>query len=229
MDKRTAARVLRGNSWFAGLARDLADRIVAVGRIRPAKNTLLFAAGDEANGLFAVLSGEVHISQTSAQGGHGLLLVATAGSWFGETSLFDGLPRFSEAFAVGRCEVLHLGVGDFRKLADESTSHFAAFARLLCEHHRLAMTHIASLSTMPVQVRVAQRLIFYAEAQREPGKQASVIRLSQEELASAVGISRQALNVHLKRLERDGVLSLSYASVRVHDFGALERLIRKAA
>jgi hypothetical protein len=38
----------------------------------------------------------------------------------------------------------------------------------------------------------------------------------------------QALNVHLKRLERDGVLSLSYASVRVHDFGALQRLIKQA-
>ena len=78
MDKRTAARVLRGNSWFAGLARDLADMIVAVGRIRPAKNTLLFAAGDEPNGLFAVLSGDVHISQTSAQGGHGLSIVNTS-------------------------------------------------------------------------------------------------------------------------------------------------------
>jgi CRP-like cAMP-binding protein len=91
------------------------------------------------------------------------------------------------------------------------------------------MINIASLSSMPVQARVAQRLIFYAEAQREPGKQASIIRLSQEELASAVGISRQALNVHLKRLERDGVLSLGYASVRVDDFGALVRLIKQAA
>lgn len=228
MDKRTAAQILRGNSWFAGLAQDLADNILSLGRIRRAKNELLFAVGDEPNGLFAVLSGEVHNSQTSAQGGRGLLLVATAGSWFGEISLFDGLPRFSEAFAIGRCDILHLSVSDFRKLAGESTSHFAAFVRLLCEHHRLAMTHIASLTSMPVQARVAQRLIFYAEAQREPGKQASIIRLSQEELASVVGISRQALNVRLKRLERDGVLSLSYASVRVHDFGALQRLIKQA-
>jgi len=228
MDKRTAAKVLRGNSWFAGLAQDLADNILRLGRIQQVKNELLFAAADEPNGLFAVLSGEVHISQTSSRGGHGLLLVATAGSWFGEASLFDGLPRFSEAFAVGRCDILHLGVSDFRKLANESTSHFAAFARLLCQHYRLAMINIASLSSMPVQVRVAQRLIFYAEAQREPGKQASIIRLSQEELASAVGISRQALNVHLKRLEREGVLSLGYASVRVHDFDALERRIKQA-
>jgi CRP/FNR family transcriptional regulator, cyclic AMP receptor protein len=228
MDKRTAAQILRGNSWFAGLAPNLADNILSLGRIQQAKNELLFAAGDEPNGLFAVLSGEVHNSQTSTQGGRGLLLVATAGSWFGEISLFDGLPRFSEAFAVGRCDILRLSVSDFRKLADESTSHFAAFVRLLCEHHRLAMTQIASLRSMPVQARVAQRLIFFATAQREPGKQANIIRLSQEELASVVGISRQALNVHLKRLERDGVLSLSYASVRIHDIGALQRLIKQA-
>jgi hypothetical protein len=42
------------------------------------KNELLFAVGDEPDGLFAVLQREVHISQNSADGRHGLLLIASA-------------------------------------------------------------------------------------------------------------------------------------------------------
>lgn len=122
-----------------------------------------------------------------------------------------------------------MSVGDFRKLAHESTAHYEALVRVMSDHYRLAMTHVASLSTMPARIRVAQRLIFYAQAQREPGKPADAIRLTQEKLASAIGISRQALNVHLKRLEREGVVSLSYASIRVRDFDALERLIKQRA
>ena len=99
--------------------------------------------------------------------------------------------------------------------------------RIQCDHYRLAMAHIASLSILPARVRVAQRLIFYARAQRKSGGLANVVRLSQEELASAVGISRQALNVHLKRLEKEGVVSVGYATVEVHRLAALEQLIRQ--
>jgi CRP-like cAMP-binding protein len=227
MDKAAALDILNGNAWFAALEPALAHEILRVGHMRRVTNELLFAVGDEPNGLFAVLAGDVHISQTSADGRHGLLLIATAGSWFGETSLLDGHPRFSEAFAVGSCDLLHLSVSAFRALTHDNISNLSAFVRVQCEHYRLAMAHVASLSVSPARVRVAQRLIFYSRTQRESGKAANVVRLSQEELASAVGISRQALNVHLKRLERDGIISVSYASVRVHKFAELERLIKQ--
>jgi CRP-like cAMP-binding protein len=198
-----------------------------LGHFRRVKNERLFGVGDGPDGLFAVLEGEAHISQTSADGRNGLLLVSSAGSWFGKTSTLDGEPRISEAFAVGRCELLHLSMSGFRMLTHDSVSNLYAFVRIQCDHYRLAIAHIASLSVLPARVRVAQRLIFYAGKQRVGEKSANIVRLSQEDLASAVGISRQALNVHLKRFEREGVRSVNYAAVEVREIAKLERVIKQ--
>ena len=226
MNPKTALAVLRGNAWFAGLEPELAEEILRLGHIRRVKNEMLFAVGDEPNGLFAVLQGEVHISQNSSEGRRGLLLVASAGAWFGETSPLDGQRRFSEALAIGTCDLLHLSMSAFHGLTHNSISNLSAFVRIQCDHYRLAMAHAASLSVLPVRVRIAQRLIFYARAQRTRGKLGYSVRLSQEVLASSVGISRQALNVHLKRLERDGIITVNYAAVDVHKVEELVNIIK---
>jgi hypothetical protein len=43
----------------------------------------------------------------------------------------------------------------------------------------------------------------------------------------SVGISREALNVHLKRFEREGIITVNYAAVEVHKFAELENLIKQ--
>jgi CRP/FNR family transcriptional regulator, cyclic AMP receptor protein len=229
MNVETARDILSQNPWFSGLPQALANDIVRSGRIRRLKNAAVFAVGDEPNGLFAVLSGEVHISHTSGEGRLALLLIAHAGNWFGETSVLDGGRRYSDALAAGACELLHLDMGHFSRLATEHVSNYAAFTRLLCEHHRLAMDHISSLDALPVVVRLAQRLLFFSRPiQPSQGKSESV-RLSQEELASAVGVSRQALSVHLKDLEQRGAISIGYKEIKLRRRALLEKVVNTAA
>jgi CRP/FNR family transcriptional regulator, cyclic AMP receptor protein len=227
MDARTVTRILAQNPWFAGLSGELACEIVRLGQVRQVRDSVLFAEGDEPNGLFAVLTGDVQISRASADGRLGLLLVLRAGAWFGETALFDDRPRFLNAFAAGPCDLLHLNMRGFRQLARGNTSHYEAFVRLQCDHYRLAINHLASLGASPVLVRLAQRLIFFSQADREFDERIRVVRLSQEELASTVGVSRQALSVHLRGLERQGIISLGYGVIRVHKRAALEQLIEQ--
>jgi CRP/FNR family transcriptional regulator, cyclic AMP receptor protein len=229
MDAATATGILNQNPWFAGLPRVLAKDIVRIGKVRRVKNTVVFAVGDEPNGLFAVLSGNVHISHTSVDGRLALLLKANAGNWFGETSVLDGHRRYSEALAVGPCDLLQLNMGDFRRLTAEHVSHYAAFVRLLCDHHRLAMDHLASLGSLPVSVRLAQRLLFFSRVQQSSGNLAEIVGLSQQELASVVGVSRQALSSHLKQLERQGIISLGYRAIKLRRRAVLEEMVNGAA
>jgi len=226
MDKRTARDILSRNAWFANLPDELARDIMRLGRIRQVADVRLFAVGDEPNGLFAVLDGNVRISFTSRDGRLALLLVATPGQWFGETSLFDRGRRYSEAFADGSATVLQLGMSAFRELTGRSSSNYAAFVQLLCEHHRTAMDHIASIGALPMRSRVAQRLLSFAQGRGQGDDARPVIALSQDELAASVGISRQAINVHLKRLEREGCISLGYASTKLLDRTQLERIAK---
>jgi len=227
MDAARATRILDRNPWFAGLPRALAKAILRGGRIRRVKDAVVFAAGDEPNGLFAVLSGRVHISHSSSDGRLALLLVADAGTWFGETSVLDGGPRYSDALAVGSCELLHLDMAAFGRLSQQQVSHYAAFARLLCDHHRLAMDHIAGLGALPVAIRLAQRLLFFARPPTGGGDQA--VSLSQEQLASIVGVSRQALSSHLKDFEHRGIIALGYRTITLRQRAVLQQIVNDAA
>jgi len=227
MDARTITRILAQNPWFAGLSYELACEIVRIGQVRHVRDAVLFAEGDEPNGLFAVLTGDVQISRASADGRLGLLLVLRVGAWFGETAHFDDNPQFLNAFAAGPCDLLHLSMRGFRQLTCGNAPYYEAFVRLQCDHYRLAMNHLASLGASPVLVRLAQRLIFFSQADNDLDEGTRIVRLSQEELASTVGVSRQALSIHLRGLERKGVISLGYGVIRVHKRAALEQLVEQ--
>jgi CRP/FNR family cyclic AMP-dependent transcriptional regulator len=75
-----------------------------------------YAVGDEPNGLFGVLSGEVLLSRTASGGQLGFQHVFRAGSWIGETSVLDGRPHFLDAWATGRCDLLHLSMSACQQL-----------------------------------------------------------------------------------------------------------------
>ena len=124
--------------------------------------------------------------------------------------------------------MLHLSMSAFRQLVHENPSHYNAFVNLLCVHYRLAMDHIVSFGELPLVSRLAQRLLFYSIAQGEAGKPCNVVQLSQEQLASIVGVSRQALSVHLKDLEKQCIISLGYKTIRIHKRSALEQLMRES-
>lgn len=225
MDKRTVTDILARNPWFAALPSALARDIVRLGQVRRVRDAMLFAAGDEPNGLFGLLAGKVHISHATSGGRLGFLLVAQPGEWIGEASVLSGDPRFLDALAVGRCDLLHLSMSAFEQLT-RNVSHYEAFVLLLCDHYRLAIRHIESSRELPAPLRLAQRLLFFSRSQNESGKPSNIVLLSQEQLASTVGISRQALNIHLKSLERGGVISLSYGSIRIHKRAALEQITK---
>ena len=50
------------------------------------------------------------------------------------------------------------------------------------------------------------------------------LRLSQEDLAVMVGVGRQTINRLLKTLEQEGIATVNYASVTIHNLRALQRL-----
>ena len=198
------------------------------GVIRRLTNEIVYAAGDPPNGLFALISGEIRITQTTAAGRSALLMIASPGVWFGEAAMIDGQPRTSDAVAVGRVVVLQLSPLVFHRLTLDNTQHYAAFARLVCAQYRQAMEYIVTTSILPLPVRLAQRLLSLAQSHGLQDRDTIIInlRLSQENLAEMVGVSRQSLNRALKVLESKGIVSVGYSSLTIRNGPALEVLAR---
>lgn len=221
--------VLARNPWFRALPAGLADSVLDLGLVRRMDGRTVYAAGDPANGLFALISGEIRVFQATPEGRSALLLIASPGVWFGETAMIDGEPRSSDAMAIGPTRVLQITPAVFRRLTVHSSENYAAFARLVCGQYRRAMDYIVTTANLPLPVRLAQRLVGLVHAQdHHPtgGGLAVELHLSQEGLGAMVGVSRQSVNRALKALEAQAVLAVGYGAVTIHDVGRLEALAR---
>ena len=71
---------------------------------------IIFREGDSSSEMFVVRTGRVEISKSV--GGHALrLAILDRGSFFGEMSLLEGLPRSATAHAIGDVSLLVLRPG----------------------------------------------------------------------------------------------------------------------
>ena len=88
------AKLLQHNRWFGELPQDVLDELLALARIRTLQDgEFVYAKDDQPDGLYGVISGSTRISNIGQDGREAILAILSPGSWFGEISLFDGLPR----------------------------------------------------------------------------------------------------------------------------------------
>lgn len=228
MNRTELREILAGNPWFRGLPQMLAEGILSEGRVRWFEDQAIFRTGDEANGVFALLSGQIRISQTTSEGRAALLMVATPGAWFGESSMLDGKTRSTDAAAIGKTALLQIDRAGFARLTRNNPEHYAPFVQILGDRYRKALDHIVHTSGLPLAVRLAQRLgeLGRGHGRKEGGGIVVDLRLSQEELAGTLGVSRQTVNKALKDFERKGLITVGYASTTLLKPSALEKLAK---
>ena len=226
MGKLDVEGVLARNNWFESLPAELSENILHAGRIRYFENSLIYAADDTADGLFALVSGQVRLMRTSATGQLAFLAIASPGAWFGISGALDGRPHAYDAIAIGDTAVFHLSQEKMTQVIGGRIDHYAAFVRLLCNHYRVAVEYVLALRTHPPLLVLAHELIRMAgrHGQRIENGVRIDLQLSQEDWAAMVGVGRQTINRLLKKLEEKGIASVNYASITIHRMDALENL-----
>jgi CRP-like cAMP-binding protein len=227
MGKLDVEGVLARNSWFASLPAELSESILHAGRIRSFESSLIYSADDTADGLFALVSGQIRLMRTSANGKLTFLAIASPGAWFGVSGALDGRPHAYDAIAIGETTVFHLSQEKMTQVIGGRIDHYAAFVRLLCHHYRVAVEYVSALRTHPPILVLAHELVRMAgrHGQRIDNGVRIDLRLSQEDWAAMVGVGRQTINRLLKKLEEKGIASVDYASITIHRMDALESLV----
>jgi CRP-like cAMP-binding protein len=179
--------------------------------------------GDAVEHWVVLIDGLVKIEAAASDGRKTTLLSITPGGWFGEAALlgdghwpFDVIAtRASRLGLMPRATfeaLLGTSIGFNRLLLDQINARLSQFVQR-CEHLRFceAGAHVAHCLAELFDPRLYPRT----------GRRLS---LSQEEVAQLAGISRPTAHRALHALEAQGVLSVRYASIVVHDPEALLRL-----
>ncbi|MCY1355379.1 global nitrogen regulator NtcA [compost metagenome] len=218
---------LLSNPWFGGLPEPIRQAMLAHGHAsRLTVGHALFLRGDPADGIYAVLEGCIRLSGVSDEGHETVLSLHEPGSWFGETSVLDTLPRTHDAFAHTAARVLRVPAASLEALLAAHPALGISLLRLECTRLRAALAALEAFSQRTLEQRFAGRLLALASAYGANTPQGIRIelRLPQELLAQLVGTTRQRINQVLKAWEVAGLVAQRYGRIAVLDPAGLERL-----
>src|SRR5262245_51110114 len=99
-------RSLRGLAAVKRLHREQRERLEQCLQVREyRRQQIVYRPGDEASGLYVVLSGIARLSIPAPSGRRILLHLLPAGEIFGHTALVEGVPRVFEAAAYTELRV----------------------------------------------------------------------------------------------------------------------------
>ena len=196
-------------SWFCKLSGDLRGAILERSAVRRVDDgALLTSRGAPADEWCGVARGAVRVSSVSLSGKQITLTYVEPGIWFGDTALFDGLPRTRDANAHGQTTLLVVRKPDFHDLLARHVELYEALLRLQCRRVRLLYDVVEDLNTRPLAARLAKQLLLLARSYGiAQGEEIRIgLQLAQEDLAQLLGASRQRVNQELKGFERDGAV-----------------------
>jgi CRP-like cAMP-binding protein len=211
--------ILRRNSWFAEQSPRLQQAMVARGRVsRIESGQWIYGTGDALNGLYAVLDGTVHLLTTPADGEARLLDIVSAGQTFGQASRFGGGPRLVTAIAGAPARLLHVPDHALAEIARSEPEVWRVFTALLYRQLAGALLLVTVLIHLPPAKRVAARLALLTATR-------DTIAITQAQLAELCGLSRKTANTHLRAMEKEKIVTLTYHGITVLH---RERLLARA-
>lgn len=220
-----AKALLRANALFRELPRATLDHIVQLGYTRPmAQGDLLYLQGDPGDGLYLILSGEVRISATGAQGQELHLNTLSAGDVMGEIALMDGGSRTATATATRTGMLFCVDRADFLGLVDRQPEITWQILQLLCRRIRWISSLLEDSAFLSPEGRLAKRLLAIAGAAGTDTVRGPELRISQSDLAGYLNLTRQFVNRLLQQLQREGIVELGRGRVLIIDPDRLLKL-----
>jgi CRP/FNR family transcriptional regulator, cyclic AMP receptor protein len=213
-DKRA---ILRDHYLFGKLTPRHVDRLSACIVTKSVKRgTNIFAKGDPGTSLCAVGSGTVQISVTTVDGKDAVFNMLGKGDIFGEIALLDGNPRTADATAETDCELFVIERRDFLPLMREEPDIALRIIEILCSKLRRTTEQAEEVMFLDLPSRLAKALLRLVAADTA-GMQERKISITQRDLGSIIGMSRESTNKQLRiwedkkwvRLERNAVVILA--------------------
>lgn len=218
------AAILQKYRLFASLPTEVVERLASYCRLQSvAKGETLFQSGDPGRSLIIVVTGLVNVLALSSEGKEIILNVIGAGEPVGEIALLDGRPRTATCVAMEDSEILVLERRDFVPVLEQSNVLARHLIEVLCDRLRRTSLQVESLAFHEPDVRLARAIVDLME-KTHGGHGEARIDITQQQLGSMVGLTRESTNRVLRRWEKDGLITLKKGALLVHNETALNDL-----
>ncbi len=224
-----ARDILRDATFLGGLPPAAIDQLARrVHFARFVKGQSIYRRGDEGDSLMVILSGRVKVANVTADAHEVVLNFLGKGDVNGEIAVLDGRERTANASALEDTEALVLQRRDLLPVLTANPETMLEIITLLCDKLRLASSMIEA-NTLDMAGRAASGLLRLARQHGRQVKDGVLIdlKLSQRDLGSYLGLSRENVNRQLGSLREKSIVRVEGASITVLDEAALTALAER--
>ena len=180
---------------------------------------IIFHMGDEGGNLYIINRGRVKITLPSQLGEEIILTILSPGEILGELSFIDGKPRSATVQAIEETEVLCLSRDDFLNFLRDRFDIALGVLEVLAQRLRETDSLLAESYFLDITSRLAKKILDLGRdfgIREELGIRIGV-RVTQKDLASMVGATRESVNKQLKVLRQNGIIDLVKGHIMILD------------
>jgi CRP-like cAMP-binding protein len=208
-ESRARREILAKVPMFSSLSESALSELAEVAHARRLKpREELCHKGDEGSQVYIIVRGRLRVSATSAEGSDVQFNLMNPGEVCGDLALFTGGERTATMSAFDECEVLGLDRRDFLPFLRRNPDAAIQLLEVLAERLVRLTERMEDTLFLALPQRLAKRLLALADeyGERDDATVRIEMRLSQSELGTMVGTSRESVNKQMRAWQSGGLV-----------------------
>jgi CRP/FNR family transcriptional regulator, cyclic AMP receptor protein len=220
-------KVLDGSPTFRACRPETLEALLVAATLRPiVKSESVDVRGQPLKSLLVLISGSLELSMQTASGKRSVVWYLEPGQLQGLISVIDGKAAIHDARAHSDGLLLEIPRAAFLDALARDPALLQAVLLTLCERSRTLYDVVAGEALLTLRGRIARMLLLLVKAygrETDAGTQLS-LKLSQDEFADLLGVTRQSINRELKAMQHGGFITMAYSRITVVDLAALRQV-----
>lgn len=207
---------LRRSRMFADLSTEDIDAVAGGCSNRVLnKGDMLFREGDKSEGFYVVQTGAISVFRLTPDGREQIICVFRAPESFAEVTLATTESYPANAVALESSQIILVQKARFRELLrqkPELSLHMLASMSLHLKH---LVQSLQDIKGRQIEFRLANWLVNQSPAIAAGCPTTFVLPISKKTLAGQLGVTSETLSRTFARFRREGLLTVSQASITV--------------
>ncbi len=187
------------------------------------KGQVIFYEGNQAFGVYCILSGRVKLYKTGVDGRQQIVRIAGPGDLLGYRSLFAGEPYHATAESLEEAVICFVDNNTFFPMLAANPKLTVSILKKLSKELRVAEDLATSIAQRSVRERMAELLLMLKQTYGKPTKRGIQIdlELSREEMAEMIGITQETAIRLLSEFKKDGMIDVRERAITILNTKAL--------
>jgi CRP/FNR family transcriptional regulator, cyclic AMP receptor protein len=183
--------------------------------VKPQRRDVVFACGARANSIYLIEAGQVKLERSGTADSTLILGMRGPEEFVGEEAVLGAAGYPHSAIMLTSGVVWSIDVQTFAAICDERPELWRRLAQYNLAKRAEVERRIQRISQTDVRDRIIEQLREFASAMRTSDGEEATLPLSQQELASLVGATRETTSSTLNVLQRQGFVALGHRTVTV--------------